>query len=324
MIDWATVLVPIREPLDFGSVVFVGPGGEFQSECPRFHRVGSAADSVSVRNHYVEGSGWFLYIDGNPAKFFQKHNAFGTDDPAIIWRFGRVVRRLLGARARGGDWFLNRIDINRSFRVGGTDDLAAAWLRSAEAVATVKHRGRGVTQAGTWYIGKNSRRWSLKAYVKSVEMRARNLRRFVGVPIDKIIEWATGCVRIELVFRRMELQEKRLRALRHWTPEIVQSLYESYLERLNIPMNKPLEISNLSELPPWELGIYHRWLSGEHLPASMSRSAFYRARARLRAHGIDIGTDPLIAAGDVVPLLQVVAARPAVVPSELQRFAWAA
>ena len=316
MIDWSTVLVPITREFRAGRVLLTDQNGEFVAEYGRSLRVrGSGSSSIEVRPHLVNGQA-YLWIDGNPAKFFQGHNVDGTEDPQLIRRFCRAICRAIGVRIAGGHWYLNRVDVNRMFSVG-SDDQAVRWLRATEAVASVKYRGRGTLQAGTWYVGQRSRYWSLKAYAKGIEMKAKRPRGYScwrSPSWAEALDFASGTVRLEFCFRRPELLRLKLRNLKYWDSSTADFLFSEYISRLELPMNTPASV-DLSCMSSDERGVYLAWRAGEHLPALLSRSAYYRWRARFRqAYGIDIGTEPR-AGGEVVPLLRTIEARPVSAPA---------
>ena len=316
MIDWCTVLVPLTREFRAGRLLLTDENGEFVAEYGRSRRVrGSGSASIEVRPHRVNEVP-YLWIDGNPAKFFQGHNVDGVEDPLLIRRFARSICRAVGARIGGGHWYLNRVDVNRMFSVG-SDDQAVRWLRATEAVASVKYRGRGTLQAGTWYVGQKSRYWTLKAYAKGVEMKQRRPRGYTlwrSPSWEQALEFSSGTVRLEFCFRRPELVRLGLRNLKKWDSGTADFLFSEYISRLQLPMNTGAAV-DLSSMSSDERGVYLAWKAGEHLPALLSRSAFYRWRARFqKTYGIDIGTEPR-AGGDVVPLLRTIEARPVSAPS---------
>lgn len=312
MIDWATLLIPIRSHWVSGRVLLLSDSGEIVKEYGRSGRVrGSGSASIEVRDHRIDNRP-YLWVDGNPAKFFQGHNVDGSESPDLLRRFGRAVARALGVEIAGGDWYVNRVDVNRMFRVGsGTDADAVRWLRATEKVATVKHRGRGTLQAGTWYVGQKSRRWTLKAYCKGVEMRSRRPRGYSLMRSPtwaEALEFSTGCVRLELCLRRPELLKSGYRLLRKWSGSTAGELFDMYVSRLDLP-EKQAQRLDVAELSSAARGVYYAWKAGEHLPAIMSRAAFYRWRSFFReSYGIDVASDPL-EGGDVVPLIRTLEAR---------------
>ena len=316
MIDWCTVLVPLTREFRAGRLLLTDENGELLAEYGRGRRVrGSGSSSIEVRPHRVNERP-YLWIDGNPAKFFQGHNIDGVEDPALIRRFVRSVCRVVGASIAGDHWFLNRVDVNRMFSVGSDDD-AVAWLRATESVASVKYRGRGTLQAGTWYVGQKSRYWTLKAYAKALEMKAKRPRGYScwrSPTWLEAVEFATGTVRLEFCFRRPELLRLGLRNLKRWDSGTCDFLFNKYISRLDLPMNTAASV-DLRSMSADARGVYLAWKAGEHLPSLLSRSAYYRWRARFREQlGIDIGTDPR-RGGDVVPLLRTIEARPVSAPA---------
>lgn len=316
MIDWSTLLVPIRRRwAGAGRLLLVSEFGEIEREIGRSGRLsGSWSSSVEISPHDVDGRP-YVRIDGNPAKWFQGHNIDGIESPRLLRRFGRVVCARAGLSIAGGHWYLNRVDVTRSFRLP-TDDDAAAWVRGLDRHATVQHRGRGVLTGGTWYLGKHSRRWSLKAYAKRPEMRAhrpRGYSSFSSPSWSDLVDWAEGVVRIELCIRRPELVSSGYRNLRAWNDGTSCALWDMYMSRVCLPENgRRLALDDLSSAAR---GVYYAWRAGEHLPSIYSRAAFYRWRRHfLDRYNIDIATDPA-QGGEVVPLVRTLRADPVSAPS---------
>ena len=130
----------------------------------------------SIDNHNI-------WVSGNPSKFLQGHNIFGTDD--LSYLMGRFFDELLKHEELGlrptsmeyekiqaGDYFATRIDFNLSWHLKDKDAVLS-WLRSAAQCANLRHRGAGQFTGDTLYFGKHSRFWALKCYSKGHEITAK-------------------------------------------------------------------------------------------------------------------------------------------------------
>lgn len=91
MIDWLTFDVHgvIHRPIAAGAVVAFTPAGEIEWHSARSHALaGSASDTVQVKSRDVgaDGLATSLRFSGNPSKFLQGHNLYGSDDlPALVY-----------------------------------------------------------------------------------------------------------------------------------------------------------------------------------------------------------------------------------------------
>ena len=327
MIDWLSLLIPCPHttPVDGGKIWVIDPDGSVRESLRWAEAEGSHCDKVRVRSHgWDSGAYQYLYVSGNPAKFFQGHNLIGPECVDLVRAFGQAVFELIKvpglAIAEGREWFINRIDITRMYDLG-TDSDCHAWLKAAEQRVTVKHRGRGVLDRGTFYVGKHSQRSSLKIYAKGPEFRRRKPRPESNLPVEKMKDWAVGKLRFETVWRRKELERRGLRELSMWTDELPSELFESFISQCGLDMRSGLDVSEIRELPPAWRGIYHQWLAGVDLPQIMSRATWYRWRKRFIALGLDIAADPP-QAGEVIPFVRTLEAVPATVPHWLAKTAW--
>jgi len=84
LIDWITAEIPFNHPpLRSGRVICIDEHGEELWQSIKWNDIeGSYSKKVMVRS---EGSDMFghathLRVSGNPSKFLQGHNVFGSDD----------------------------------------------------------------------------------------------------------------------------------------------------------------------------------------------------------------------------------------------------
>lgn len=316
MIDWLKLRVPVivtgQIPGDV--VMLVSPDGELKWSKVRAVPVrGSYDANLHVSACPISGR---LVIDGNPAKFFQGHNVFGSDDihglaHALV---ADVLKFLQLEVAPDFDLVeVAHVDINEMYSTG-SQLLARASVRAIGELATMKHRGRALLQEGTVYFGKHSRRVALKVYAKGDELRDHRLPN--GLPLaDEVAAFAADKIRFEVVLRNMELKDLGLNLLRNWKQDTGVTLHREYVGRVNLPENIELPAAVLEGLSPRLQLAYAAWLRGDDLRVTLPGRTFRRYRAELLAHGVDLlALRPSEPKSNVFPLRRVIELRPAGVP----------
>ncbi|GHO26641.1 hypothetical protein MY013_24520 [Escherichia coli] len=105
--------------------------------------------------------------------FLQGHSVIGSDDlqGLVLTAYARILALLhiphdlpSYRQVMKGQFKISRIDINYMYSLSTLENVRA-WLYAAEFKAKTRH-GRACSKGGTVYLGKNSRRWSLKFYSK--------------------------------------------------------------------------------------------------------------------------------------------------------------
>ena len=282
---------------------------------------GSYESDVQVSACPVRGT---LIIDGNPTKFFQGHNVFGTDDihglaTAISLHVLGKLPQLNVQEHDLANMHMGRIELARTDLTGmyslGTQAHATSAVRAMGERATMRHRGRAnISREGTAYWGKHSRRTSIKAYAKGVEIRDHKMHRDLPY-YDEIFTWAQDKLRIEVVLRGMELKDRGLNLLANWQQNTAAQLYAEFVGKLNVPDNIELDPPAVDALKPRLRLAYDSWMRGTDLRVALPRKTFYRYRAELLEHGIDIVTvRPSPAKSNVLPLVRILEAKPVSVP----------
>lgn len=255
-----------------------------------------------------------LYLSGNPCKWFQGHNLFGSTDHVGLWlAAGLAIRDKVGlfpGPETAGSLFLpprwTRLDLTRSYRFA-TDAEARAWLRDVAATARSRHGGAILTD-GTVYWGKGSRRWTMKAYLKSDELKARGRgHRFssalasIAGAVDELTAWAGGVVRFEVTLRGLELDlvNRQLSDAGLSVDDIsARDVWQWYFDRLTWNRNAEaflggLDMIDAVKLPNHLAGYLSRWREGEDLRACLPARTYYRVRRDLLAAcGFDIASPP--------------------------------
>jgi len=92
MIDWVTAIIPYRhdEHIYGGSVASVNLDGEIEWRVEKKKQVrGSYESNLNIKSI----SDTEILLDGNPAKWLQGHNMFGTDD--LIGLVQAVMHKLI-------------------------------------------------------------------------------------------------------------------------------------------------------------------------------------------------------------------------------------
>ena len=329
MIDWVTALVPCSHPLPVngGLVVSVSPDGAIEWQTHKHLSVsGSHESSIQVRTETVSGTGEgaSLRIHGNPVKWFQGHNLFGSDDlVGLVAELMHALTPLLEltptsddiAMWWAGNWTITRIDVTQTFSLSSRADVRA-WLRSAEHSAHMRHRGKGMFQNGTLYFGKHSRRWSLKCYSKGDECETPGHLLPSALQVPGLLSYADTALRVELVLRSMELKRRRLDLASNWGESDTLEAFNECLQGLQMSDVHTLPSAVLSDLPPRLVAVYHLWIEGHDLRAMYPKPTFYRYRSQLLEHGVDIAIkQPREDRSNVVPLVRVLEAKPASIPN---------
>lgn len=333
MIDWLSLVVPCLHttPITGGQVISIKPTGEVEWLCSkRSTVVGSFSTGLQVRTatHTIDPC-THVEISGNPVKFFQGHNLWGTDDLhaltlATIHRIVDTLGMAPTAEDRGawlaGDVQITRVDCTESFHLRSLAEVLA-WLRAAEQTSHLAHRGRGqLVKGSTLYFGKNSRRWSLKLYAKGQEVRAKGHGQDSVLDLPSAMEWADRTLRAELTLRSMGLKRLGFDRVRDWIPvdgvpfAVTEQLLRERLGAMTMTTTSHLSADVVESLRPTLRAVVAAWEAGHDLRAMFSKSGFYKFRAELLPHGLDIATLVPREVSNVVPLYRVLEAKPVGVP----------
>lgn len=305
MIDWIKAIIPLEHliPLDDGHVISITKNGEIEwTTNKRLAVRGSYESDLHIQSDYSSRNpetGIFNHIvfDGNPIKFFQGHNLWGTDDLiGLMVETVLCISKLLGLTPTVQDWEwivkghyqLKRVDSTMMIGLGSNADVEA-FLYSAERTAHMRYKGQGIMTKGTLYFGKHSRRESLKMYNKLDEIKAKGhdlANELQDLP--ELYKWVTGKLRIEVVTRSMQLKDLGLQLACNWGDSTPQDTLYRLLNGLNMSEQHTLTAVNLDGLPPRLIGVYHNWKDGHDLKKILPKATFYRYRSEMLKHGIDL------------------------------------
>lgn len=332
MIDWLSIVAPLPHvaPICSGHVLSVGSDGQVEWQTAKRRSVrGSFSTGLQVRTAtHTPDRCTHVEISGNPVKWFQGHNLWGTDDlPSLVVATLEAVAAALGVEVAAetrAAWVaglvqVTRVDVTESFHLDNRAQVLA-WLRAAEQTAHLSHRGRGQLVKGTTlYFGKNSRRWSLKVYAKGQEIEAKGHGQDSIANLPHAREWADRTLRAELTLRSLELKRLGLSTVTAWLPVDgvpfnVSALLHERLGDMTMTTTARLSAEVLDTLRPALRMAVQSWESGADLRAILPKATFYKFRAELLPHGIDIATLRPREVSNVVPLHRVLEAKPVGVP----------
>lgn len=325
MIDWITAILPCdHDPskLISGIVMSFDAAGAQQWVVNKTLSVeGSHSAMIQIKSHTDR----YIWISGNPAKFLQGHNIFGTDD--LVYLMGRFFDALLKHDQLGlsptseqydfiqaGSYRLTRVDYNLSWHLENKEAVLS-WIRAAANCANLKYRGAGQFTGDTLYFGKHSRFWSLKCYSKGHEITAKNHAIPKELQIPELMLWANKALRLELVFRSMFLKLAMLDVASNWTKDTGKELLLSCIrDDLQISDNMAIKDDVIGSLPSKLRLVYQSWLNGDDLRSMFAKNTFYRYRRQMLEYGIDISVINDSQRSNVIPLVRYLEAVPASIP----------
>lgn len=335
MIDWISMVAPLKHstPITGGHVLSIESTGEIAWQCVKRTTVsGSFSTGLQVRTatHESDQPCTHIEVSGNPVKFFQGHNLWGTDDLAsLAVSTLHAVADFIGVTPCDDDisaWKaglirLTRVDATESFHLPNRASVLA-WLRAAEQTAHLSHRGRGqLVKGSTLYFGKNSRRWSLKLYSKGQEIHAKGHGQDAVLQLPSAVEWADKTLRAELTLRGLELKRRGMDMVSNWLHVddgvqwgVTTELLRQVLGAMTMTTTCTLPDDVFDSLTTSQRTAYLAWQSGADLRGLLSNGGFYNLRRKLLPHGVDIATVMPKEVSNVVPLFRTLEAVPAPVP----------
>lgn len=326
MIDWVSAILPLQhEPIDSGCVMKILPSGAVDWQTPCRHSItGSFSSNITVKSNGSNGQGQatHIYFSGNPSKFLQGHNLFGSDHILTLMLDAyHAICNALNVRPTSsdlkaveeGDYEITRVDINQSFALSCRSDVRS-WLRAAEFKSRTR-AGRSQLKGSTLYFNKTSSRWSFKFYSKGDEIEARNHQLPDELRETPLTEWADNILRAELTLRKKEMTKINITHARDLTINFCHSLFSEYMGRIQMSEQLSLSHQELSDLPARLKSTYVLWRSGEDPRSLLTKRTYYRHRKELLSFGIDIAIIKEQAdLSNVVPLIRILEAKPVPVP----------
>jgi len=307
-------------PLYAGRVASVDEYGELEWDTPkRCEILGSYEAKMTARSCLSDEfpGRSCVFVQGS-LKVFQGHNLWGTDDlPGLCLEALSLIcleRGITPSAVDLEDWHrgaisVKRVDPTYMYDLGTAQRVDTA-LRAMQDRGRLKFRGGTDPHPHGVIFGKGSRRWSLMAYNKLAELLAHPLP--LGLQGGHLEAYAAGKLRIEPRIRAQELKRRELHLTAAWGDNTALELHQDLVQRLNIAQADMIEPSTLEGLSGRLQVAYQAWVDGHDLRRMLSRRTFYRYRAELLEHGVDIALKrprEEAARSNVVPLRLVLQAR---------------
>lgn len=298
MIDWVTAKLPFYAPgrLCDGQVMSFDRNGELKYLVDaRLPVIGSHCDRIFVRTAGVDCNGDTCLIEfsGNPVKFIQGHNLFGSSDLLnLVYEAVLKVANVLSLpqpeatleRLRAGIYSLSRVDLNEMYQFRDRAEVLA-WLYTASRTSRTRSQG-AMSKGTTVYWNKTSKRWSVKAYSKGQELAlARNNDHLLP---ESLRAYADAALRIELTLKGDELRDAGLKLAANWRTIEESDLFHDYVGRIQMSEQKATGELFMQIKSRPAAATYQMWLEGHDLRQILPSNTFYRHRRALLEHGIDI------------------------------------
>ena len=207
MIDWVTAKLPCTNDLRTGCVAKLDADGNVEWLSQSWLPVeGSHSSNFMVKSLTPDT----IQVSGNPAKWLQGHNLFGTNDlKLLMWRFFVSLHETLAEeglsptmeqldRIKQGNYTVSRVDINETWHLSNANDVKA-WIRAAGQKMHMPFRGKGVFSGDTLYWGKGSKYFYLKCYSKGDEINSKKSKYPPELRTPEMLEYADKALRLELV-----------------------------------------------------------------------------------------------------------------------------
>ena len=302
MIDWIKAIIPFHHSvaLNNGIVISINKEGERDWEIgKRMAVVGSHDTRLHIHSDIPTriSSGYtHIVIDGNPAKFLQGHNLWGSDDliglvAETVLKVSKILKLPIPIqdwrKIVAGNYKLQRVDSTCMVDLGNQAQVQS-FLYSAERTACLRFNGPGLMSYGTLYFGKNSRRESLKMYSKAEEIKAKGHELPNDIKSQNITDWVNGKLRIEVCTRAMGLKSNGLAMAYNWTENTVNDTINRLLGKLEMSKQHSLVDHVFNSLPTKLKGTYQMWKAGRDMRFILKLATFKRHRTALKKYGIDI------------------------------------
>ena len=324
MIDWVTAKLPCDNNLRSGCVAKLDADGNVEWLSESWLPVtGSHEMNFMIKSLTPQT----IQVSGNPAKWLQGHNLFGTNDiQALMAAFFSQLYEVMADEGLSptieqldaitdGKYDMSRVDINETWHLKSQYDVKA-WIRAAGEKMSMPYRGKGVFSGDTLYFGKGSKYFFLKCYSKGDEINSKKSNFPDSLRTPQMLEYADRALRLELVLCSKALREWGLSQPCNWTVDKPKMLLLQVVRSLDMSNNFKLSDEILDSLPRKLRTYYKLWLYGEDLRQDMTRPTFYRVRKQLKAYDIDIALvrDVDKVADNVIPLIRVLEAEPVGIP----------
>lgn len=303
MIDWLTLWLPRVKEWDLRGrdlILRDHETGEETTLGRKGLQVPSHDTSMRIRpvDSYVE-------VSGNPSKWLQGHNLFGSDDVA------GTIKKLLPALeshplVNQRVFPLNPlpyVDIHEIHLAQMVDMESPKnktdFLQQLGLLAKTRHKSQFYYSGQTVYFGKGaggdtgkqaktSRRYFWRFYDKFSEIKAHKQKYLLD-------NWnIENHLRAEVVLKSMYLKELGLNRVKSWNPLVIQTMYLNMLGKIQIAEGNLMDtFIPPPGMEPADKGLWYSWIAGENMPTQFPRATFYRHRRHmLDTYGIDLSLPP--------------------------------
>ena len=321
MIDYISMLIFFKhKPFPSGRVLSVDSDGQVQWECQQsIEAVSSYQSKLYFKSQKIigeEGMATEIFVKGNPSKFLQGHNIFGSSDLLSMIKscFSRIpLIALLNISDHSiRNAIVSRIDFTKSIQFENL--IQASTYISQVSLRACTRSGRPISKGHTLCFQPNSRRWTMVVYSKGHEISAHPLSELTPHK-QYLFEIAQPLVRIELRLKTLELTDLNLRLLGSLTSNKLNELYAQYLERIEMNTIADLPTELITSLPRCYRDTYFMWHQGIDVQRIMKTPTFYRHRSELKNYGIDIAVPhDTESKAEIIPLTKAIKAVPFEIP----------
>lgn len=283
--DWMSGRHDYREPVELresGRILKIKADGEIEFESQLWEQIRCPSSDTSIR---IKCDGRSLRFMGNIGRFQQADNVTGLTVMQCVERWREVLGKLgFDVSGFGTRWgkgtlgeygtFLTRIDLAGNFEVSDYSALCSLLM--------VRRIGQKLPMAGKYgpmwgYDSKRSNWWKAKFYDKAAEQAGK--RRSEG---------KATLARFEVQLGAEYLKRDGLDDVFGWRgDDMANVIYARFGDPL---FRESLDVQDWKGMPVRCQAMATMWRQGVDLRTVLSKSAYYRERAKLIGYGIDIGT----------------------------------
>ena len=334
MIDWITFKTPffISGVLNGGKIINTNEHGEIEYTIDkRFSVCGSYDSRLSLKTADVDldGNTILLSVSGNPVKWFQGHNVFGSSDLhalvcATVFSLSEVLDcpqpEIYRRYVLDGRYSLSRVDINAQFDFSTREDVLS-YLNTLGKTSSTRH-GKAIFKGSTVYFGKGSKRWSFKFYSKGQEFLIHKPDvNFAFDTLNFLKDYSDTKLRAELTLSQKELKKLTLEIGKSWVvARDPIELYMAYIDKIQVA--DMIMSDDLTKTLPKRLrSTYTLWNAGNDLRELVSRATFYAHKKELLEFGVDISIPKFEKSeqptAKILPFRRMIKGQLAVLPPEI-------
>ena len=327
MIDWISASIPLRHmPIKAGHFLLFDEDGQILSDKP-ISKVfkGSFESKISLRSQgAIDEQGYCdcIFINGNPAKFLQGHNVFGSDD--LLGLLRGLFTELMKVSDLGIDALqimcsvnaatISRIDFTKSIMFENRLQ-ARSYIKELSMIAHTRN-GRPNQKGWTLAFQATSKRWSVIVYTKGDELATHKPNeKFQHT--EYIEKQADNLVRVELRLRTLELMRQNCRKAQQLTPSKLHQMYADFIGRIQMTTTVNVTSEEISKLTRAHQATYLLWKNGVNVQAEMTERTYFRHLSAIKKIGVDI-TYPYqeSSLSNVVPLKMTIKGKSYQIPEE--------